>query len=137
MDNTNGYDALMRATLNKLRVMPEASVAPLERASKSSQALNLPNFNVEDQVVELSTRYDKAKKPESKRAVLADAINEYAAARRSPRRVDHKTIEGKYQIACEALEQGTRETARRYDVPKSNVDRWVKQMRELKAKLHI
>jgi len=134
---TDGYDAIMRGILNKLRVMPEAGVAPLERTAKNSQALNLPNFNIEDTVADLAKRYNKAVKVESKRALCVEGLEIVESLRRSPKRLDNNTIEAKHRIASEAVEMGAHATSLKYGVPVRTVYRWIAQLRDLKRKLHI
>jgi hypothetical protein len=127
-------EVVMRGALNKLRVRSEAGVPSLDRTAKSAEVNHEPSF-CDDTVGGLVNRWERARKPESRRLVAEAALDELANGRRSPRRVDPATIEGKYAIAVEANLHGVRETARRYDVPKSNVHRWAKQQRELQGKL--
>ena len=127
-------EVVMRGALNKLRVRSEAGVPSLDRTAKSAEVNHEPSY-CEDTVGGLVNRWERAKKPESRRLVAEAALDELANGKRSPRRVDAATIEGKYTIAVEANLHGVRETARRYDVPKSNVSRWAKQQRELEGKL--
>jgi hypothetical protein len=127
-------EVVMRGALNKLRVRSEAGVPSLERTAKSAEVNHEPGF-CDDTVGGFVNRWERAKKLESRRLVAEAALEELANGRRSPRRVDAATIEGKYAIAKEANEYGARETARRYGVPKSNVIRWAAQQRELEGKL--
>lgn len=120
---TDGYDAIMRGILNKLRVMPEGGVAPIERVPKNSQALNLPNFNIKDTVADLSKRYDNAVKAESKRALCFEGLEIIESLRRSPKRLDNNTIESKHRIASEAVEMGAHATSMKYGVPVRTVYR--------------